>query len=209
MLRSTSQFLAAGVAICIAGPRWQQPRSLSLSCETFPTTASLSALRTALGGAEISADSVPLGPTEGQMLPATVFFPRDPARRIVVVWKDTVAQVRPRFVYLAGGRTEWRTADGITIGTSLHELERLNHQAFRLAGFAFDAAGAVVSWNGGRLATPLGSRCQRRVYVDSISATGLRSAAFRALRGDAEFSSTNRDMQKLNPRVSTILLEYP
>jgi hypothetical protein len=47
---------------------------------------------------------------------------------------------------LTRGPTKWRTAEGITIGTPLRELERFNRRPFRLAGFAVDGAGAVVSW---------------------------------------------------------------
>lgn len=209
MLRSVLQFMMAGVALGLASSGGRDASPLVLSCEAFPNSASLATVRTTFAVADVATDSVPLGAVDGQMVPASVLFPRDPTRRIEIVWKDTVARRDPRFVRVAGGPTQWRTADGITIGTPLRELERLNGRPFHLAGFAFDAAGAVVSWNGGRLETPPWSSCQRRVYVDSLTAAGRSSEAYRTVRGDREFSSHSRAMQTLNPRVSSLLLEYP
>jgi hypothetical protein len=182
---------------------------LVLSCDAFPPTASLVTLRRELAAPEAVTDSVPLGSVEGEMVAATVLFPADRRRRVEIVWKDSAAQSRPRFVRLAAGPTEWRTADGITIGTPLRELEHLNGRAFRLAGFGFDGSGAVISWNGGRLASPASTACQRRVYVDSLTASASQSKSYRTVRGDREFSSSIRAMQKLNPRISSLLLEYP
>lgn len=201
--------MVAGVALGLGRPNAREASPLVLSCETFPSSASLATLRTTFAMADVATDSVPLGPVEGQMVPASVLFPRDPTRRIEIVWKDPVAQRQPRFVRLASGPTKWRTAEGITIGTSLRELERLNGLPFRLAGFAFDGAGAVVSWKGGRLETRARANCQRRFYVDSLTAAGRNAAAYRNVRGDGEFSSHSRAMQTLNPRVSSLLLEYP
>jgi hypothetical protein len=45
----------------------------------------------------------------------------------------------------------WRTTYGITQGTTLLELERINRKPFRLAGFDFDYSGTVLSWESGLL----------------------------------------------------------
>jgi len=47
--------------------------------------------------------------------------------------------------------TRWHTPDGITIGTKLAELVRLNGRDFRLHGLAWDHSGTVNSWNEGAL----------------------------------------------------------
>ena len=209
MPRVISQLLVVSTAIWTTSFGRQAGPALSLSCETFPPTASLTQLRTIFPAADIGRDSVPLGDTEGAMVPATVLFAKDPARRIQIVWKDTATHTQPRYVRVARRPTRWRTPDGITVGTSLRDLERLNGRPFRLAGFGFDGSGSVTSWNGGRLSKLTHDRCQLRIYADSLTTAGLRSAQFRTVIGEREFSSATRAMHVLNPRVSTLLLVYP
>jgi hypothetical protein len=146
---------------------------------------------------------------EGEIVPGTALFPNDPARRIEIVWKDRAAQRRPRYVQLGRRAVAWRPPEGIAIGTSLAELERINGRPFHIAGFAFDGAGAVTSWDSGRLEPRAAADCRLRVRLDSLTVRATQSAHYRALRGDRDFSSTNSGMRSLNPRVSSLLLEYP
>jgi hypothetical protein len=204
MLRFSLRFLTVSAAVVLSADR-EAPR-LMLSCETFPPAVSLAEVQASFSVHDVAMDSLGV---EGEMMPATVLFPADRRRRLEIVWKDSVAQRRPRFVYLAVGPTQWRTADGITVGTSLRQLERLNGRPFRLAGFGFDGSGIVGSWNGGRLATAASASCQRRVFVGALTAAAEESKPYRMVRGDHEFWSSNPAMQKLNPRVSLLRLEYP
>jgi hypothetical protein len=183
---------------------------LTLSCSAFPPTASAASLQRAFGSAEIRADSVPLGETEGDMLPATVFFPHDPRRTISIVWKDTVAKRGPRYVWLSHAPTEWRTPRGISVGTSLRELERLNGRPFHLAGFAFDQSGALASWNRGKLESLSSRSCRFGMNIDSLKPlTPAAQRLYRQVEGGGIFSSGHPAMQVLNPRVSRIVIEYP
>jgi hypothetical protein len=45
----------------------------------------------------------------------------------------------------SGGACEWKAAHGITLGTSLVQLERLNRHPFTLAGFGWDYGGRVLA----------------------------------------------------------------
>jgi hypothetical protein len=54
----------------------------------------------------------------------TVLFPSVPERRLSIQWKDLKARRNPGHVTIAG-RSSWSVA-GVTIGTSLVDLERLN-----------------------------------------------------------------------------------
>jgi len=209
MRRVISQVLVGSTAIWATGFGRQAGPALPLSCETFLPTVSLTQLKTTFPAADVGRDSVPLGATEGDMVPATVLFAKDPARSVQIVWKDTATHTQPRYVRVARRPTRWRTPDGITVGTSLRDLERLNGRPFRLAAFGFDGSGSVTSWNGGRLSKPTQGSCQLHIYVDSFTAAGLRSAHFRTVIGEREFSSATRAMHVLNPRVSTLLLVYP
>jgi hypothetical protein len=84
----------------------------------------------------------------------TVIYPDTPARRLEITWDDSGHH--PSEIHIGSlegiGPGTWKTAEGIAIGTSLLQLEKLNGHAFHLAGFAWDYSGTVTSWDGGRLA---------------------------------------------------------
>ena len=54
----------------------------------------------------------------------TILFPNDPERRLKIQWKDQKARRNPGH-FTIEGRSSWSVA-GVSIGTSLIELERLN-----------------------------------------------------------------------------------
>jgi len=144
------------------------------------------------------------------MLRATVFFPSVPTRRIEVVWPGGEPERGPRYVRLRGRPTEWRTKEGISIGTSLRQLERVNGRPFHLAGLGFDAGATVTSWDGGRLRLHADAQCRLLVRVDSLpQLTPKQRALYSQVSGDRTFSSAHPAMRALNPRVAELLLEFP
>jgi len=188
----------------------EQARLPVFGCETFATARSIASLQSAVGSHDVTVDSVPLGATEGDMLPATVFFPSVPSRRIEVVWRGGEPERGPRYVRLRGQPTDWRTKDGVSIGTSLRQLERLNGRPFHLAGFGTDAGVTVTSWDGGRLRSNADAQCRLLVRVDSLPRlTRKQRALYEQVSGDRTFSSAHPAMHALNPRVGELLLEFP
>ena len=95
----------------------------------------------------------PFSTGEGFCIPGTVVFPGTPDE-LEIAWQDQersrIATVRIR---RAGGR--WVTAEGVRVGTSLQDLERLNGGPLTFGGFGWDYGGRVASWEGGRLARKL------------------------------------------------------
>lgn len=77
--------------------------------------------------------------------PGAVLYPRDPRRQVEVVWGDTTRRARPTRVTIRGDSSWWHIDGGITLGTSLRELERLNGAEFVLHGFEWDYSGTVAS----------------------------------------------------------------
>lgn len=63
---------------------------------------------------------------EGILERGTVVFPDEPTKNAAVLWKDLSNNQMPDRVQITGPRSLWRTAHGITLGTSLRELERLD-----------------------------------------------------------------------------------
>lgn len=96
------------------------------------------------------------------------------------------------------------------MGTSLKELEEINGKSFVLAGFEWDYSGAVFSWENGKLAKLFGNKGERgalRLSPKDFDKVPRKDSD--AVAGDGEFSSKNEAMQRINPRVYFIYLDFP
>src|SRR5262245_57087950 len=91
------------------------------------------------GDSAVRAARIELG--EGETAPGTVLFPNDSVRRLEVLWQDTITRARPARLILRGEESRWQLPGGISLGTTLRELERRNGREFTLAGFGWDYGG--------------------------------------------------------------------
>jgi hypothetical protein len=148
---------------------------------------------------------------EGEHVPGTVIYPDNPTKTIKVIWKDAHEKRRPKEVRLTGEKSVWRTHQSISLGTRLMELERINGRPFVLTGFSYDLAGTVVSWEGGKLEKQFDKRGRVILRLDYSykSIYGLSEKELNSVDGDQFFSSNNRVMQKINPKVYQIIVEFP
>lgn len=95
---------------------------------------------------------------DGVTAEGVVLFPNDPKRTLHLYWDLDTNLDRPAFVRVIGDGnlkdgTFWKTADGITIGSSLAEVEKANGGPFDMFAFGSEYPGAVVDWKGGKLET--------------------------------------------------------
>jgi len=141
---------------------------------------------------------------EGERQSGAVIYPDDPAKTIEVIWKDVHRRRHPERIQLTGKQSVWRTRQGISLGTSLKELERINGRPFVLMGFGWDYAGTVVSWNGGELEKEFekGGRITLRLDGSNHEEEGK-------VAGEQDFSSHHRVMQRINPKVYQIIVTFP
>jgi hypothetical protein len=169
-----------------------------------PITAQTSEadLRRRYGPEAVESSRIELG--EGETAPGTVLFSGDSLRRAEILWQDSVARSRPARIILRGSRSQWRVARGISLGTSLQELEQLNGRPFTLAGFGWDYAGVVTNWNGGVLDTALAGVA---LYLNPGPAQ-YESAPYSQVLGDRDYSSSLPAMQQLSPRVTQIFIDF-
>lgn len=158
-----------------------------------------------VGTAYMEEGEVYLG--EGLTSPATVVYPGHPNRMLKIVWKPGPKETAtPESVWLMGDESEWQTPSGITLGTSLRELQKLNGVPFALLGFEWDLGGGVNSW-GGNLEDEL-----RDVYVrlklpeDAYEKAGEKELA--EVLGDREVSSSHPVFQKVNPVIDRIVVTF-
>jgi hypothetical protein len=159
-------------------------------------------LRERYGPTAVDSARIELG--EGETTPGTVVYPSDSLRRAEIVWKDTSGRRRPARVILRGSQSKWQVGLGISLGTSLKELEHLNGRPFVLAGFGWDYAGVITDWKGGALDSTLAGV---KLYLDPGSAQ-QQSAAYSQVLGDRDYSSDLPAMQQLNPKVAQIFVDF-
>lgn len=100
----------------------------------------------AFGAANVKDAKIPVG--EGETTPGVVVFPKDPKRRLEITW---VKSKRVGDIRFTGQSSLWHTADGITLGTTLAQLQELNGVPFKFSGFGWDYGGTVLSWEKGKL----------------------------------------------------------
>jgi hypothetical protein len=154
------------------------------------------------GATEVKRTRIELG--EGETTPGTLLFPGDSLKRAEIVWHDTLSRSRPARVILRGNQSVWKVGPGISLGTSLQELERINGRPFTLAGFGWDYAGVITEWGGGRLDSALAGV---KLYLDPGPAQ-YESAPYSQVLGDRDYSSSLPPMQQLNPRVAQIFVDF-
>jgi hypothetical protein len=141
----------------------------------------------------------------------TELFRFDPLRRAVLNWWDPDNRRALMRIEIKEARSRWRTTHGITLGTTLKELERLNGKPFLLLGFAWDYSGTVISWNGGMLAQELKEVDDpgRVLLRLDCAANAYQQPAYRSVIGEKTFSSANPAMQELNPTVYDVVWMFP
>jgi len=141
---------------------------------------------------------------EGQSVPGTILFPDDPTRRLEIMWEDNKNRSLPKQARVYGEKTRWVTWGGVTLGTTLKDLEHLNGKPFELYGFEWDYSGQVKSWNGGIVQERFGDN-RFVVRFSPPEDTTASEQERNTVAGDSTFSSSNPVMQKINPRVYDII----
>jgi hypothetical protein len=151
---------------------------------------------------------------EGEKQDGTVLFPDDPQKKAYVLWNDPATRLHPETVSIRGKNTVWKTDRGVTIGTPLTAIEELNGGPFALTGFGWDYEGTIVNSNGGKM-TELGVGSVEDVTGRTLLLRLAPSGKFRAtpeykkVLGDKVFLSGDTAMQKLNPVVYEMIVEFP
>jgi hypothetical protein len=149
-----------------------------------------------------------IGVGEGETEPGTILFASDSYRRLEILWTDNKRRALPKQAQIFGsGKSRWETTAGISLGTSLKELERLNGKPFRLYGFEVDYEGTVRSWDGGNLAKKLGD-LGVVIRLRPSKKTRATSDEINTISGYTEFHSDEPMMQKANPETYQIIWTF-
>jgi len=187
----------------LAPAQAQSPSSLDLTVIPRVRVGAISATTTyadltrLFGADKLSDRSFDLG--EGFMQPATRVDLGE-ARSLTVIWEN---DRRTQVLGVGELGSDWKTPEGIGMGTSLQELQEILG-SFQLAGFEWDYAGAVLL-DGTKL-----EKYQGWLYLQVLpdrEATERFAEDYRAVIGDELFDSTNSHMQALNPTVRSAIVQ--
>lgn len=159
-------------------------------------------LRQRYGDTAVTTTRIQIG--EGETVLGTVLYEGDSLRRAEIMWHDTLKLRRPSRVVLRGKQSRWQVGPGISLGTSLQELERVNGRSFTLAGFGWDYGGVITDWEGGALDTALAGI---KLYLDPDPSL-YESADYSKVLGDRDYSSATPPMQQLQPRVAQVFVDF-
>ena len=160
------------------------------------------------GAANVKESAIDVG--EGMTEPGTIIFPDDATKTAFILWRDPSKRNSPSSITIRNKGTIWKTNKGITVGTTLKDLENLNGKPFMLLGFGWDYGGTVMHSNGGRLVelgimTSKGQESRTLILRLDSGTAPVFTSDYETVLGDRDFSSGNPAMQKLNPRVEEMI----
>jgi hypothetical protein len=142
---------------------------------------------------------------EGTTLDATLVFPNDPARRLVVLWQDEVQRARPAAIIIRE-ESDWIGPGGVRLGSALAEVEAVNGAPFNVLGFGWDYGGAAGFPNGTLADIPGGCIMSLSFDLDWSKEFGPE---FDAIMGDQQLGSDDPLLREAAPTVSEIAVGYP
>lgn len=119
------------------------------------------------------------------------------ADELLVAWEEgkkgkAVATV---FIRNAGGK--WHTAQGVKVGMSLAELQKINGKAFNFTGFGWDYGGYAGGWEGGSLEGQQGV---------SIRLDGGNAGS--KYQGDVSLRSDDKGLVNAGVKVSELAVSF-
>ena len=87
----------------------------------------------------------------------------------------------------------WRSPEGIHIGTTLAELAKINGKPVTFYGFEWDYGGTITGWNGGKL---------RNLEDHAVLRLAFPEVGYEeSLAGDSEFTTDNPAAKRMAPKT--------
>lgn len=166
-----------------------------------PITADFteSDLKKAFGEANVRAEKMYVG--DGMEWDGYAVYPDSPEKRLEVFWAQEGPK-RLEYLQVVGEKSQWKTAEGVTLGTTLLELEELNGGTFELLGLDWDFGGGVSDWHGGKL-EGLTLQLGRSEEVE------LSQEEMAEITGEQTVQSDHPAIRKVNPKVMKINMAFP
>lgn len=143
----------------------------------------------------IKIQEVPIA--EGDVREGVLLFPGT-KNELEIVWDIAANFGQPDFIRISQDDTDWKTQEGITVGTTLEALEKINGKPFKFYGFGWDYGGLVTNWNGGKLNNYLLVALIPQNF-DKLDTT---------LQGEVELSSDDPKVRELQAKIGSIVITF-
>ena len=194
----------APALVLLAGPLWalRAPTTVVACSGPFAKDSSHLELATAFNSKNITFADVEAA--DGTKVPASILFPNDPKRRLEVWWSDRTHRSDIHLIVI-GGQSTWTAPDGLRLGQTLEQVEKINQKPFKLKGFDKDHIATVSDWDGGALATLAGD-CKPGLSLRADAKAAAEKIG--ALSADEQYSSSDPAIRAAKPTVSEILIDY-
>ncbi|NND09273.1 MAG: SH3 domain-containing protein [Saprospiraceae bacterium] len=127
---------------------------------------------------------------EGDFVEATYVYPSS-EKELILLWHEGDFN-HLREIRIRRSDSPWTTEEGITVGSTLKEVEAVNQSPFLLNGFGWDYAGSTLDWQSGILDDDL-----TLVFAEPNN-------VHRDLLGDQSYPSDHKRMQSADPEISVI-----
>ena len=170
--------------------------------ESFGKDSSHLKLAMGFGFTNVTATDVE---ANGTKVAASVIFPDDPKQRLEVWWRDATSHSGTYLIDITG-QSDWTAPDGLRLGLTLAEVEKLNHKTFKLKGFDKNGVATISDWGGGELASLAGG-CNAGLSLRADPKVSAKIIG--ALSPNKDYASSNPQMRAAKPTVSEILIGYP
>jgi hypothetical protein len=140
---------------------------------------------------------------DNSKIQASVLFPRDPARRLEMLWNNTASRSGTQVIAI-NGKSAWVGPRGIKLGTQLTAVEKLNGKPFTLTAFGADGSSAADWQDGALLKLQGGCKIGMRFVADPRAPQEAREQ----LAASKELLSNDANVRALRPTVAEILIGY-
>jgi hypothetical protein len=149
----------------------------------------------AYGKENVIREEVGIG--EGEMVTATIVFPNTP-NELIVEWQNELEYKKLSRIRIEKEDSDWKTEEGIKIGTTLDELIEINGKDFNFYGFDWDYGGTTNEWEEGNI------NSQLTVILEPKNPKG----ASQELAGDGVFSSSHPAAKEAELEVVAFIIYF-
>lgn len=121
------------------------------------------------------------------------------ADNITIEWND--GNLTPKIIRIKNLNSNWKTKEGVGIGSTIKEVEKANGKPFTIYGYEIDAylAGTVKNWNSGNLQ---GLNLQFKITKE------IPVEVYMKMMGDRGILSNNPLLEKAGLQVENITVEF-
>ena len=121
------------------------------------------------------------------------------ADNITIEWND--GNLTPKIIRIKNLNSNWKTKEGVGIGSTIKEVEKANGKPFTIYGYEIDVylAGTVKNWNSGNLQ---GLNLQFKITKE------IPVEVYMKMMGDRGILSNNPLLEKAGLQVENITVEF-